>query len=214
MPPLEALINGRAGGIMAILRVAASVVLFGVALSASATAGTVCTNGRCVTCSGALSCVDGQCLCNGAPVLPGAVTQEQAPCGAEKVVPHPNGGGQVGVTASVDPSAYLSPESAVCGHAKVTGPARISGGSLVNGAARIVGRTNIERSVVNGQSLVSGSRIVGSTINGGSEVLESEITDSSMNGGARAEGSTIASSVVNGGATVKDRTLAGVVIAR
>jgi len=46
---------------------------------------------------------------------------------------HPNGGGMVALSASVDPSVFLSSDSMVFGHAQVRGNVRITGGASIQG---------------------------------------------------------------------------------
>lgn len=63
---------------------------------------------------------------------------------------HPNGGGFVAASASVERSAYVAPGARVLGSAKVTGTARILDRAVVKDAA-----------VVGGEAVVSGEAVVG-----------------------------------------------------
>ena len=99
---------------------------------------------------------------------------------------HPNGGGWVADTATVDESAYIGPDAKVYdsarvyGIAHVYGSARVSGGALVCGSAR-----------VSGSALVSGSaRVCGSAHVCGSAVTENPGDYLSLSGFALAHAIT------------------------
>ena len=83
---------------------------------------------------------------------------EDTPCGSGiEGASHPNGGGFVAATATVDKTAFVGPQAAVCGQAKVFGNARVSGNARVFGHA-VVG----DNAVVGGESRVGGkARVYG-----------------------------------------------------
>jgi hypothetical protein len=188
--------------------------------SSSMGANTVCINGTCRSCNGAIACAGDHCTCDGdpmgaAPTYKGggsAPTYKGGPCGTQAVVTHPNGGGSVATSASVDPAAYVSADSAICGTVSVSGPTRVINGSVLNGTARILGRSIIDASVVNEASTVSNSSVVRSTVNDGAKITNSEIENSLLNGAANADRSRIMDSVLQGGVSVVGRTLSGAVL--
>src|ERR1700730_1534366 len=174
-------------------------------------ANTVCINGTCRSCNGAIACAGDHCTCDGDP-MESAPTYKAGPCGTQKVVTHSNGGGSVATSASVDPAAYVSADSAICGTVSVSGPARVINGSVLNGTARILGRSVIDASVVNEASTVSNSSVVRSTVNDGAKITNSEVENSLLNGAANADRSRIMDSVLQGGVSVVGRTLSGAVL--
>ena len=186
------------------------------ATSTAVGASTVCINGTCRSCNGAIACSGDHCVCNGEPMdaapTYSAPTYKAGPCGAQRVVTHPNGGGSVAASASVDPAAYVSADSAICGTVSVSGPARVINGSVLNGTARILGRSVIDASVVNEASTISNSSVVRSTVNDGAKIINSEVENSLLNGGANADRSRIMDSVLQGGVSVVGRTLNGAVL--
>jgi hypothetical protein len=179
--------------------------------TAAHAANTTCINGRCFSCEGVMVCTNSQCLCNGAPIEGSGAPARQGPCGDAEVAPHPNGGGAVATSASVDPAAYVSADSAVCGTAAVSGPARLTGSSL-NGSSRVSGRSVIEASSINGAARVSDSSIIRSSLNGSGQVTRSQVTNSTVNGAPRIEDSNVANSVINGNAAVVGRTVSDAVL--
>lgn len=66
--------------------------------------------------------------------------------------PHPNGGGFVASTASVDKNAYVGPNAMVLGNAKVRGNVRIEGNAVVMGNAVVKGNV-----IVSGYAIVAGN---------------------------------------------------------
>lgn len=179
--------------------------------SSSTGANTVCINGTCRSCNGAIACAGDRCTCDGDPM--GSVPAYKAgPCGTQEVVTHRNGGGSVATSASVDPAAFVSADSAICGTVNVSGPARVIHGSVLNGTARVLGRSLIDASIVNEASTVSNSSIVRSTVNDGARIIDSEIENSLLNGAASADRSRITDSVLQGGVSVVGRTISGAVL--
>ena len=65
---------------------------------------------------------------------------------------HPNGGGWVQDTASVDETAYVGPDAEVYGNAQVCGNARVFGNARVSGTAQVS-----ETARVSGAAEVSGN---------------------------------------------------------
>jgi hypothetical protein len=169
----------------------------------------VCVNGRCFSCNGTMVCNGSNCTCNGTSVED-RPDDQQRPCGSQNVATHPNGGGAVATSATVDPTAFVSKDSAVCGTAKVSAPARLINGSLLSGDAVVVGRSLIDASTLDGGA-VSDSSIVGSTVNGPVRVTGSQVRNSTINGEASVERSRIMNSVLND-AEIVGRTLDGAVI--
>ena len=71
---------------------------------------------------------------------------------------HPNGGGWVEDTASVDETAHIGPDAQVCGAARVFGAARVSGDARVSGAAWVFGAARVSGDAeVFGAAQVSGN---------------------------------------------------------
>ena len=77
---------------------------------------------------------------------------------------HPNGGGWVQDTASVDETAYVGPDAEVygnaqvCGNARVFGNARVSGTAQVSETAQVSGTARVsETARVSGAAEVSGN---------------------------------------------------------
>jgi len=56
---------------------------------------------------------------------------------------HPNGGGWVADTATVDSSEFVGPDAKVFGEAQVYGKARVSDSALVSGSARVYGEARV-----------------------------------------------------------------------
>ena len=56
---------------------------------------------------------------------------------------HPNGGGWVANTATVDASAFVGSDAQVHGNARVYGNARVSGNAQVSGNARVSGNAQV-----------------------------------------------------------------------
>jgi carbonic anhydrase/acetyltransferase-like protein (isoleucine patch superfamily) len=74
---------------------------------------------------------------------------------------HPNGGGWVSSTATVDATAYVGPNAVVYGEARVYGDARVSGGAQVFGEARVYGNAHVfGKALVCGDAQVSGKALV------------------------------------------------------
>ncbi len=168
---------------------------------------TACTNGVCVTCDKTAVCINGNCTCNGVPTGEANALVPRRPCGDEPIVVHRNGGGAISTSATVAASVYVSIDSAVCGNAVVSGMTRLINGSVANGRANISGQSSLDRSVVNGDSTVSESRISESTLNGGVRVTGSEVVRSVLNGQAMVTYAHVTSSVLNGRASVTGRTV-------
>jgi hypothetical protein len=181
-------------------------------LAGSVEAGTICTNGRCFTCDGSSVCVNGKCTCNGVPAGGAAPLVPQGPCGDQPVVVHRNGGGAIATSATVAASVYVSTDSAVCGNAVVSDMTRLINGSVVNGRANVSGQSSLDRSTVNGNSMVSESVLRGSTLNGDARVSRSEVVSSVLNGEPVVRDAHVTSSVINGRASVVGRTIQGSVL--
>ena len=69
-----------------------------------------------------------------------AYSQDEAPCDGAMGNPHPNGGGFVAYTATVDKTAYVDPEAQVCDVTKVGYYVRITGRTRLAGNTVIPGR--------------------------------------------------------------------------
>ena len=70
---------------------------------------------------------------------------------------HPNGGGWVQNTASVEEAAFIGPRAIVSDKARVSGVARVSGEALVSGEARVSGDAQVSGEArVSGKARVSG----------------------------------------------------------
>ena len=74
--------------------------------------------------------------------------------------PHPNGGGFVASTASVDPGAWVGPDAQVLGNASVRDDARIEGQATVTRSAVIRGNARVRDAAFVGWSQVSGNAIL------------------------------------------------------
>ena len=71
---------------------------------------------------------------------------------------HPNGGGWVQDTASVDETAHIGPAAQVYGSARVYGNAEVCGNARVSGSARVSGTARVSGSAqVSGAARVSGN---------------------------------------------------------
>ena len=180
--------------------------------SSAAAANTVCTNNLCITCDGPIACINGNCTCNGVPVVTTDAPAQQGPCGVQETVVHSNGGGSMAVTAAVEPSVYVSSDSTICGSAIVSGPSRLIERSHVNGRANISGHSTLSGSTVNGTATILDSSLTGSTVNGNARVSRSEIVHSTLNGRPVVENSTVTNSTVNGMASIVGRRAEGVVL--
>ena len=96
-----------------------------------------------------------------------------APSGT-RWLPHPNGGGMVADTATVDPSAYIGPTARVSGTAQVSENAHVSGNAQVSGDAWVFGAAQVY-----GDAQVSGdarvfwnARVLGDArISSGADIL-------------------------------------------
>lgn len=76
--------------------------------------------------------------------------------------PHPNGGGFVASTASVDKNAYVGPNAMVLGNAKVRGNVRIEGNAVVMGNAVVKGNATISGyAIVAGNAKVADNAYIG-----------------------------------------------------
>ena len=74
---------------------------------------------------------------------------------------HPNGGGWVRDTASVDETAHIGPDARVSGAARVFGAARVYGNARVSGNAWVYGNAQVYGNAeVFGNAWVSGARHV------------------------------------------------------
>lgn len=178
-------------------------LLISTLFAAPVLAGTVCIDGNCFSCEGTIQCVNGTCVCDGKTASVSEVTMESR-CFGQVTVVHANGGGRVATTASVDPAAYVSGDSAVCGSARVAAAVRLTNGSTVSGSCQISGRTTLDRSAANGSATIRDASLIGSTINGSADVSDSEIVNSTVNGSASVHGgSRVVDSVVNGRARVE-----------
>lgn len=69
--------------------------------------------------------------------------------------PHPNGGGPVAATASVDKEAYVGPEARVSNEARVIGNVIIKDRVLIYGKAIIDGTKNSVK--ISGDTVIGGS---------------------------------------------------------
>ena len=115
--------------------------------------------------------------------LPKEVTDSYTPTSAREVettfdfedgngpVPahqHPNGGGWVADTATVDDTAHVGP------HARVFNTARVEGGARVYSKAQVGGKAQVEGNArVHGSALVWGTaRVAGSTWVGGDTEID------------------------------------------
>lgn len=121
---------------------------------------------------------------------------------AREGAPHPNGGGWVAATASVDPGAFVGPEARVEGSATVRGAARIEDRARVGGSAAVSGAAVIRGSArVMGDARVSGDAVVEDFAG----VYAGELTDAAQVGaltvitdpGARVSGGGVVRGVTN-----------------
>ncbi len=85
----------------------------------------------------------------------GGHPKESSPVVVGEMHKHPNGGGLVADTASVDQSAYVGPNAAVLGRAQVKGNARILDFATIKDTAQV-----LDNAVVSGHALVSGNSVV------------------------------------------------------
>ncbi len=193
------------------MRSAAFLVAF-VGLVANVEAGTVCNDGQCFSCEGSAVCINGDCTCNGAPLSQRNARVDQEPCIGQLTAVHRNGGGKKSVKATVEPSVFVSEDSAVCGEAIVSGLTEIKNGSLVNGRAHISDSSSINHSTVNGDSIVSQSLLSESTVNGNARVSHSKVVESTLNGQAVVTDSDVKRSIINGHTSVVGRTIQGSVL--
>lgn len=97
---------------------------------------------------------------------------------------HPNGGGLVAPTATVDPTAYVGPNAMVLGWAKVSDNAVIDGNAIVAEGANVSGNA-----YVSGNAVVMGT----ATVTGNARVLESALVCGSytVDGNATVKGQAI-----------------------
>ena len=72
---------------------------------------------------------------------------------------HPNGGGKVDNTATVDDSVYVGPLATICDNAKLTGNANIIN-SHVFGDAQVSGNAVLNSAYVHRNAQISGSAVV------------------------------------------------------
>ncbi|AUN98454.1 hypothetical protein C0V70_10125 [Bacteriovorax stolpii] len=78
-------------------------------------------------------------------------------CNGAPTLPHPNGGGNVALTAMVDSTAIVGPNASVCEYATVLGA------SQVNDSARVYGNARISNgAIISGLAEVFGNAIVSS----------------------------------------------------
>ncbi|MGO9546277.1 MAG: hypothetical protein ACLPPF_15965 [Rhodomicrobium sp.] len=184
-----------------------------------ARAGTNCVNGTCYSCDGTLSCLDGVCTCNGAPIQGGNIpdangapvqggdnSSASTACGVGAAAPHPNGGGVVAVTATVEKTVYVSKSSAVCGNATVAGQVRLLS-SIVRENSTVAGESVLESTMVSGNATVESSSIKNSLLSGNVTVTGSTIANSTLNGSATAVNAKVSNSILDGNANVVDRTV-------
>ena len=96
--------------------------------------------------------------------------------------PHPNGGGLVSNSATVDPTVYVAPDAMVMGNAKVTGKVRIEDHAIVQDSAVVSDNAVIsgyaiiaENAVVSGNAHVADTAMVmgRAQVSGNAKVLES-----------------------------------------
>jgi hypothetical protein len=191
-------------------------ILFAACLVASshasiARAGTNCVNGVCYTCDGTLSCTNGACTCNGAPIEGSDPSGVNGPCGETPVAAHSNGGGLVAKTASVEPGVYVSSSSVVCGNAAITGPVRLLN-STISENSRVSGQSLIENCVIGGNSTVSDSSITNSQLSGDVHVSGSTVTNSSLEDAATAENAKVRNSILSGTAKVTNRSIEAAIV--
>nr|MDE6784051.1 hypothetical protein [Ruminococcus sp.] len=95
---------------------------------------------------------------------------------------HPNGGGLVATTASVDASVYVAPDAVVKDYAKVTGNVKLLDHAVVEGGAQVSGNAVVagfgmvaENAVVSGNARIDDyAMVMGRTnISGNAQIIES-----------------------------------------
>ena len=100
----------------------------------------------------------------------------------ETYSPHPNGGGLVSSSATVEPTVYVAPDAVVMGNAKVTGNVRIEDHAVVQDSAVVSGDAVIsdyaiiaENAVVSENAHVSDTAMVmgRARVSGNAKVMES-----------------------------------------
>ena len=91
---------------------------------------------------------------------------------------HPNGGGWVQNTASVEEAAFIGPRAIVSDKARVSGVARVSGEALVSGEARVSGDAQVSGEArVSGKARVSGEAQVSGKARVYGEALVLNVSD-------------------------------------
>jgi hypothetical protein len=122
----------------------------------------------------------------------GATPKESAPALRGAFHTHPNGGGRVSDTATVDATAFVGPNAVVAANAQVRGNARIEDFALVTDTSQV-----LDDAIVSGHAVVAGKSVV----SGNAKVRDyADIRDSKVSGYARA----LEHAVIRTNAVLKD----------
>lgn len=138
------------------------------------------------------------------------IQQRQSNGGMQQGSYHPNGGGFVASTASVDASVYVGKNAKVLGYATVSGNARIDGYATVTGSAKVSGNAVVTgHAVVAESAQVKDNAIIGdyagvmgrSVVSDNARVIESGLVYDNYNVSGSATVKGVAFCMVNGSAT-------------
>ncbi|QKG59052.1 hypothetical protein GKZ68_20435 (plasmid) [Hymenobacter sp. BRD128] len=120
--------------------------------------------------------------------------------------PHPNGGGMVQSTASVDASVYVGPDARVSGKAVLEGNVRLEDFAIVAGGAHLSGDARVSKHavVLDGAVLTDQAHVTDSARVSGQAIIEQQ---AEVSGRARVSGQVLASgeAVITEQAVVRDR---------
>ncbi|MCM1530085.1 MAG: DUF6055 domain-containing protein [Alistipes sp.] len=138
------------------------------------------------------------------------IQQRQSSGGMQQGSYHPNGGGFVASTASVDASVYVGKNAKVLGYATISGNARIDGYATVTGSAMVSGNAVVTgHAVVAESAQVKDNAIIGdyagvmgrSVVSDNARVIESGLVYDNYNVSGNATVKGVAFCMVNGSAT-------------
>jgi carbonic anhydrase/acetyltransferase-like protein (isoleucine patch superfamily) len=128
------------------------------------------------------------------------------PSSKAEYAPHPNGGGMVQSTASVDASVYVGPDARVSGTAVLQGNVRVEDYAIVAGAAQLSGNARVSENavVLDGATIKDDAHITGQSRVSGHATVEGQ---AEVSGRAKVSGEALISgeAVVTEQARVGDR---------
>jgi carbonic anhydrase/acetyltransferase-like protein (isoleucine patch superfamily) len=128
------------------------------------------------------------------------------PSAKAEYAPHPNGGGMVQNTATVDASVYVGPEARVSGTAVLQGNVRVEDYAIVGGAAQLSGNARVSENavVLDGATVKDDAHISGQARISGHATVDGQ---AEVSGRARVSGEALISgeAVVTEQARIGDR---------